>query len=195
MEPFPDGKSIGEYLYYLFNEKEENAVPFLESFLVFDDYGVEAFSPSSGRNLLNSLSPEEMQYFISTLINTGHYDFILIDAGYNLSKSTMCCYEMANAIFLLENHTSSRYKNNRLLEYIMFLKGETIINRTGRIQMGGPGEAEKEETESMVQTICSLPYMQAGFTRENGLRRISLDGAYGLGIEKLARSILEHLVI
>lgn len=196
MEPFPGGKSIGEYLYFLFDDSGRERMPFIESFLVFDYYGVDAFLPSLGRNLLKTLNEEEMQFFISAVMDTGRYDFLVIDSGCSLDKNTVCCYEMANHICLISNGQSFGKKEERFLEYMVFQKGETIIDRMAKVvNYYSEPEPQTDETsdqdeEDILRVICRLPEEDASFSIQNGIRTISPDGAYGEGIKVLVDSIL-----
>lgn len=191
MEQIPGGKSLSEYLYHLFNSKGEVTYPFLESFLLFDCYGVDAFLPSMGRNLLNTLTAEEMQFFIGSLIDSGQYDFIIIDAGCNLGKGALCCYEMANHICLIETPVTNPYKENRLIEYMMFLKGEHILDRMGKVAIGNRNDEGDGEDALPVPLICQLPVDKKNIDTINGIKTVALDGAYGQGIKTLADSILK----
>lgn len=129
MEGFPEGKSVSDYLYYLFNGKDAEKFPFLESYLLVDPFGVEAFVPSPGRNVMKSLSPEEMQFFIGAVLDTGGYDIMVIDAGTGLEKGILTCYEMANYIYMISGDESNSCKEERFLEYLMFTKGDKVVER------------------------------------------------------------------
>lgn len=199
MHLFPQGKGISEYLYFLFSEQgENNGGPFLESFLVTDDFGVEAFSPSAGKNLLTGLSPEEMQYFISTLINTGRYDYILIDAGCRLDNSVLCCYEMANRIYFVSRTGELLGKEVRHLEYLMFLKGEKLIEKMWKIENfynEAGGSIRNEKKDAMIQTAVVLQEDKFSFRAEGDQKKISLDGPFGMGISRLTGKILNKALI
>lgn len=135
MEDFPEGKSINDYLYYLFNGRDSEKFPFLESYLLVDPFGVEAFGPSPGRNVMKSLSPEEMQFFIGAVLDTGGYDIMVIDAGTSLEKGVLTCYEMANHIFVISRDEVNSFKEERFLEYIIFAKGDKVAERIRKIVM------------------------------------------------------------
>ncbi|MCQ4636284.1 hypothetical protein NE619_06045 [Anaerovorax odorimutans] len=201
MQPFPEGKSISEYLYYLFNDDSRDRMPFIESFLVFDYYGVDAFLPAPGRNLLKGLSGEEMQYFLGAVMDTGRYDFIVIDVGCDLGKSALCCYEMANHICLVAEQEEVSYKEGRMLEYLVFLKGETIIERMAKVlnryqlpaEEEDPSTAdEKSQEDVMLHTAAVLPQDPESFSVQDGIRSISLDGPYGKGIKELTEAVLKN---
>lgn len=199
MEPFPEGRSISQYLYYLFNDDSRERFPFIESFLVFDYYGVDAFLPSPGRNVLKSLSAEEMQYFISAAMDTGRYDFLVVDAGCSLDKSTLCCYEMANYICLVTRDHTGTYKEERMMEYLLFLKGEQLGGRMARV-VNHYQEQEEEEEESLktredaglLYTVCRLPEDPESFAAEQGIKMIRSDGAFGKTIGQISRAVLTN---
>lgn len=187
------GKNISEYLYYLFNCESDQHFPFIESFTVDDKYGVNVFLPSPGRNLLNSLSKEEMQFYISAVLDSGGYDIMVIDLSNNLGKPAMTCYEMANNICLISRNNSLIYKEERFLEYFMFLKGESIIDRILKIETFCDDEQEVVEG-GMLNTVCTLPNDRESFIICNGIREIKSDGAYGNKIRQLADSVIKNTI-
>ena len=187
------GKNISEYLYYLFNSEGDQHFPFIESFTVTDKYGVNAFLPSPGRNLLNSLSKDEMQFFVGAVLDTGGYDLMVIDLSNNLGKPAITCYEMANNICLVTKSNSVKYKEDRFLEYFMFLKGEKILERMGKIVTFSNGETETANSE-ILRTVCNLPYDPDAFSVCNGVREIRSDGSYGSKIRQLAEAVLKNTI-
>ena len=187
------GKNISEYLYYLFNSETDQQFPFLESFTVIDKYGVNAFLPSPGRNLLNSLNKEEMQFFISAVLDTGGFDIMVIDLSNNLGQPAMTCYEMANNICFITKKNSLVYKEDRILDYFMFLKGEKILDRMGRIVTYCNDEQESDMTET-IRTVCCLPEDPESFSVCNEIREIKSDGAYGNRIKRLAEAVIKNTV-
>ncbi len=203
MEDFPEGKSIGEYLYHLFNQDGRTGIPFIESFLVFDDHGVEAFLPSPGRNVLKSLSPEEMRIFISAVMDTGRYDVLVLDLGFCLDKNVLSCYEMANHICMVANEETSVSREERFIEYVTFLKGESLTERIvkilNRFQSPKPEDGAKAQSEiggqGLMRVICRLPEEPDSFSTQGGLKVIRSDGAYGKQIKGLADLLLGNMVI
>ncbi len=199
MEGFPEGKSISEYLYHLFKEESLERIPFIESFLLFDDYGVEAFLPSPGRNALKSLSAEEMQQFIGAVMDTARYDVLVLDLGFCLDKNALCCYEMANRICMVANQETSKSREGRFIEYLTFLKGEQLAGRIvkvwNRVQDIDPeletiGKKILGEQEEWMQAVCRLPEEPSSFSVQEGLKTIRSDGMYGKGVKKLADFVL-----
>ena len=193
MDKSVSGKNISEYLYYLFNCDNDQHFPFLESFIVTDKYGVNAFLPSPGRNLLNSLSKEEMQYFVSAVLDTGSFDVMVIDASNNLGKSAMTCYEMANNICMITKYNSLKYKEEKFLEYFMFLKGEKILDRMAKIVTFCNDDAEIDNNE-ILRVVCKMPYDPDSFSACNGVREIRSDGKYGNNIKQLAEAVLKNTI-
>lgn len=186
-------KSISEYLYYLFNSKEDQKFPFIESFTVADRHRVDCFMPSSGRNLLNSLSKEEMQFFISAVLDTGGYDVMVIDASDNLGKAAMTCYEMANNICLVTKTEEISYKEERFLDYFMFFKGEKILDRMGRVVNFSKREGNCEEN-GLLRTVCRLPDDPDSFVKCEGIREIRPDGLYGQKMNHLTGSVIKNII-
>ncbi len=190
MEPFPEGKSINEYLYHLFDEEGKDRFPFIESFLVFDSCGVDAFLPSPGRNVLKSLGVEEIQYFMESVMDMGRYDMIVLDLGSSLDKNTICCYEMANRICFVARGEEPQYKEERLLEYLTFLKGERFLEKIGRIAnwyVPSQGESSEDEVQQrLLPSLCRFPEDPEAFSVQRGLKSISSDSAFGKAVGDLA---------
>lgn len=167
MEHFLDSKGISDYLYYLFNGYDSEKFPFLESYIITDPFGVEAFAPSPGRNVLKSLSPDEMQFFAGAVLDTGGYDVMVIDAGCSLEKNVLTCYEMANDVYLISREGLDNFKEDRFTEYIMYAKGEKITERICRVQM---------------------PSDEDSFTKQADVSMIKPEGKYGRKIKELAEN-------
>lgn len=204
MEGFSEGKSIGEYLYHLFNQEGQNGIPFIESFLIFDDHGVEAFLPSPGRNVLKSLSPQEMQIFISAVMDAGRYDVLVLDLGFCLDKNVLSCYEMANHICMVANQETSMSREERFIDYLTFLKGEKLTERIvkilNRLQDTELETRIKEKTVTdgnceLMRVICRLPEEPDSFFTQGGLKVIRSDGAYGKRIKELADFLLDSVML
>ncbi len=167
MEQFSEGKSVSDYLYYLLNSTADDKFPFLESYILVDEFGVEAFVPSPGRNVMKSLSPEEMQFFIGAVLDTGGYDMMIIDAGCSLEKSILTCYEMANNIFLVSSR-ENKIKEGRFIEYLMYSKGEKVSDRVVQVE---------------------LPLDPESFTIQGNIRNIKPEGVFGKKIKEMTDSI------
>lgn len=169
MEKLAEGKNAGEYLYHLFNDRDENRFPFLESYVVSDPYGVEALIPSPGRNVMKSLSSEEMAYFTGALLDTGSYDYLVIDAGNSLEKNVLTCYEMANSICMVQSENMGSFKTERFMEYVIFAKGEKVA-------------------EKIITAV--LPRDEHCFSQQNGIYHIAAESAYGFAIKELSCKLI-----
>lgn len=193
MKPFHNGNSISDYLYYLFNSNDSQHFPFLESFLVVDDYGIDAFMPSPGRNVLKTLTSEEMQYFISAVLDTGNYDAIIIDASDNLDKAALTCYEMANNVCFVVKDGACTYKEERFLEYISFLKGTEILDRIGKI-INFASEKKENDEGGLLRVVSTLPNEPGSFVLQNGVKAVKADSIYAQKMKDLAISVLRNVI-
>ena len=133
-------------------------------------------------------------------MDTGRYDFVIVDAGMGLDKSVLSCYEMANNICMVAESEAGGYKEERFLEYLTFLKGEHILDKMGKIvnryaaesAETDEGQQELKEDAGILRVVCRLEEDPESFTREAQFRHIASDGAYGRGIKKLAESVLNN---
>jgi len=189
-------KNIGDYLYYLFEKENGSICSYLDSFTYADEYGVNTFYPSGGRNDLKQLTREEIIHFLMT-ISDNHYDFILLDLPDELSDITICLLELCRKVVVISEDTDiSRYRKkialecfNRLIPVQMEGKTLDVINRStlysdndecGTTSFShGKGSIRIEKDND---SFCS---------RENTVE-ISINHIFGLGIKKIAEEIVKH---
>ena len=85
---------MGRYLYHLFHkmagEDVISEMPFLDGYVIRDEFGLETFAPTRGRNPLRELDPEEFSLFLDSLMQSGRYDMPdRIGAEQCFSRSTV----------------------------------------------------------------------------------------------------------
>ena len=105
---------MGRYLYHLFHkmagEDVISEMPFLDGYVIRDEFGLETFAPTRGRNPLRELDPEEFSLFLDSLMQSGRYDTILLDAGDSLSPLDLTCIELAEKVCLIASAQSSAFR-------------------------------------------------------------------------------------
>ena len=85
--PVPEGiRSEGEFLYRLLGKSTR---PFLETYMVKDDFGVCSFAPPKGRNPLGDLSKEDMGTLLAALMDSDRFDVIAADLSTCLSEAAV----------------------------------------------------------------------------------------------------------
>lgn len=187
-------KGVGVYLYHLF--KKENGYPFLESYVTHDDFGLEAFVPTGGRNPLRNLNEEEFNVFMASLIDCGRYDVILMDIGNYLSELGMMCMELAGKICLVTNEHRSGTREIQYLQHLICCCGENVMDKITKIEnmVSKPKfeEVKDMNEESMIDTSIKVNKCKE-FIYTGGFKRIILEGNFGENIKRLTEKILEPI--
>ena len=194
-------KGTAVYLYELFSKlnKEmhgENAAaacPFLERHVVRDDFGVEAFAPSEGRNPLRELNSSEIRTFTASLIDSCRYDVIIMDVGSWLSKTGLKCLDMAEKICFVRDHKNASMREEAYFSHIMCNCGEDVlhkvikvVNRAETGRAGDPPDRKESNAEEVIMLgICE------NITKEKDHIRLSLEGEFGDSIGNIAGKISE----
>ena len=212
-------RTMGYYLYNLFkcrggigadkNKIEEYAGgkpageeyrPFMESFVMRDDFGVEAFRPTKGRNPLLDLHPEEICVFIESLINSGRYDSIVMDAGTSMSAAALTCLEMAERICLIAGTSGDIERENNYLQYLVALASEDMIRKMVKVENMSKTDSVEDYpvnhnwrgSTSMISTYITIAKDNI-CSQEGKVRKVLLEGDFGNKISKLTNKLLEPL--
>lgn len=193
------------YLYRLFNkmysEREqslnaEENTPFIEGHIVRDDYGIEAFAPSCGRNPLREVGPDEVCRLMSAIINSGRYDVIIMDIGSWLSKTSLKCLEMAEKICMVTKKEGSRSRESKYLSHIVSCCGEEvtmkIIRAENRRNEKNDAETAAGKNGRIAENAVNISECDS-FTRGEGYTTTLLEGKFGSNINILAEKLAEPL--
>jgi hypothetical protein len=92
---------------------------------------------------------------------------------------------------------SLTYKEERFLDYFVFLKGEKILDRMGKVVTYSNGTVEntaEKATGEVFRTVCVLPEDPDSFTICDGVKEIRADGEYGSRIKLLADAVIKNTV-
>ena len=203
-------ENMTHYLYDLFKDRrpgscmvaEEKAPyrPFMESFMISDDFGVEAFRPTKGRNPLIDLSSEEICVFVESVMSCGKYDALVIDAGTGLSPAAVTCLEMAERVCLVSAEDADLLRETSYLQYLMAICGEDIIRKMIKIEnmvrsrkyhdffAGDLGESGG----GIIDTDMIIERDNI-YTEEGSMKKVLLEGNFGNQISKLANKFIEPL--
>lgn len=178
-------KTISDYLYYL--NSNESVCSYVSSFTVKDEYGVEAFAPSEGRNELKLLKIEELSIFLKVLLDGGGYDFIIFDCDISLNKECMWILSISDLIFNVEKYQNAM-QQNKLEKYLSFHFGKCILEKIITVINFYDATAEVQEEEKEGRIF--IDYDPISFkTQELGGnsrgRKINIDKDFGLGIKEL----------
>lgn len=194
-------KGAGVYLYHLLKpdrlkwcgqDSQQKKLPFLDGYMVRDDYGMEAFAPVQGRNPLRELNTDELHRFISSLIDSGRYDVILMDLGNWLSKVSLSCLEMAERICLVASRRDSGIREAQYISHMISYCGEDILGKFVKVfnLMPKGGVREDDAGEGMIDAYMDIN--RCGIVAKEGkTKKILLEGAFGDDISNLAKMMTE----
>lgn len=188
-------RGAGVYLYHLFKPDSLKRVsddelngdyPMMDSYMIRDSFGVEAFAPTSGRNPLRSLTAEEYEVFMASVTDSGRYDVIVMDLGNSMSCIDLSCLEIAEKVCFVSDSRSS-VRETQYLQHLMYRCGEEVMKkliRTENMTDNVHSETADCDDVPMMETVAriarSSTAIQGGRTK-----RIFLDGEFGRSIQEL----------
>ncbi len=185
-------KGVGVYLYNLFKEfnikanpNDNTAYPFLEAYMIKDDFGIEAFAPTYGKNPLRDLDSDELNVFMASLIDSGRFDVIVIDVGTCLSKAGIDCIDMAEKLCFINSGEEESIREEQYITYLMHRCGEDIIKKI--VKVCNLNEKTKEKVDDADLYISRYNNM----TIEGSVKKLLLEGSFGHEINRLALKLTE----
>lgn len=196
IENHSGAQNVGRYLYNLF--KEGKSKPFIESYIIRDEFGVEAFSPTKGRNPLKDMSEKEFYVFLESICDSGRYDTVVMDLGNCLDNVNLSCIEIAEHICMVTVPENNVFRESQYMQYLMCRFGESILEKVIRIEnMCEKIQCRDDKVNQDEQTADSFTdvklYMnkERYFTDKNKINRISDEGAFSEKISELAGMLME----
>lgn len=194
-------KGTAVYLYNLFNKiysdektiKEGQRRPFLEGHMIRDDFGIEAFAPSVGRNPLRELKSDEIDRFMASLIDSSRYDIIIMDLGTWTSRAGLECIDMAEKICFITKEKKDTLREDQYIYHVMCHCGEDTMDKTIRLINKGnvPGISETEGKSNVVPEGYMMLSRGKAFVGEGKRIRIALEGEFGREIGELCEKLAE----
>lgn len=180
-------KGMRDYLYYVIAEEEER-YSFIEEYLRFDDYGVEAFNSFSGRNPLADLTENEFRAFLSVIFASGRYDAILFDCGNNTFESSLCAMRIADKLLFIKGEDGRdkpylTYLQHRCSEDV-WEKMMSVVNLHEELTENLHDE-KKEDAGEAEEDILSISRDHGSFIVSGEKKSISLDTDLGTDIKNL----------
>lgn len=201
---YSGAKSLGRYLYHLFHDREGEEqppqLPFLDGYVIRDEFGLEAFAPTRGRNPLRELEPEEFFLFLESLMNSGRYDTILLDVGSALSSLDLASIELAEKVCLIAAAQGSTFREAQYMQYLICRCSEAVLEKFIKV---ANRVAEAESLQKNVETVpgggeedpilpCSLFLGKSRyFSDEKKGKRLAEEGAFQSGIAALTEHLLD----
>ena len=199
----PTAKSTAVYLYELFNKMhgvygskngQRQNTPFLDRYMVKDDFGVETFAVSRGRNPLRELTVDELHKFTASLIDSGRFDVIIMDIGQWLSKTAIKCMEIAEKICFVTETAKKAMREQQYVSHIITHCGEQveekfirIVNGTKELRDMDDIKKKEDYVHENTLDICRCD----SFVREDDSVKIFLEGMFGNNISELSEKMTQ----
>lgn len=179
-----ENRNLGDYLYYLLEKKDPKAYSHPESFLTCDEFGVETFYPSTGRNDLNCLNREELISFLKVLSESSRYDYIALDLRSDLTEDTIYLLEKCSKIVLIDgDDPAAQWRAQKFVSFIRqnedFGQEEKwirVINRAIRSNLRDDAILIDEDPGSFRFVSDKL--------------RVDINHVFGIGMKKIANEII-----
>lgn len=197
---YSGSKPVGQYLYNLFKDKGKK--PFIESYIIRDEFGVEAFAPTKGRNPLKDMGEREFCVFLESIAGSGRYDAVIMDLGNCLDEVNLTCLEVAERVCMVTVSENNKYREAQYMQYLICRCGEAAADKMTKVEnmcagktQGGfeNGEGEREEDEAAFLKTSIYIGKERYFTDENKVNRVSLEGDFSQKISALAALLMEPL--
>ena len=202
---YSGAKSLGRYLYHLFRtepgEERLPQLPFLDGYVIRDEFSMEAFAPTRGRNPLRNLTPEEFFIFLESLMNSGRYDTILLDVGSALSTLDLACIELAEKVCLIAAAQGSTFREAQYMQYLICRCSEAVLEKFVKVVNRVPEAESLQETSGTVPEGGEDPILPCRlflgksryFSDEKKGKRLAEEGAFQSGIAALTEHLLSPL--
>ncbi|MDD6191061.1 MAG: hypothetical protein PUB75_05680 [Firmicutes bacterium] len=177
-------RTTAEYLYRLLKEKDNgilpaekgNEIPFLDSYIVRDLYGVEAFAPARGMNPLPGLKEKDMQCLIASIADSGRYDVLTIDLGTCVTEAALAAGRLAEKIICVTEEKDVTAREGQYMNHVMCMTHDGSNDKMIRVVNKCN---EKDEKENL--------YISRNLSIVKGeIKEVLLDGEFGNDIRKLA---------
>jgi cellulose biosynthesis protein BcsQ len=198
MKKSEDYLDIGAYLYYLF--KPDGITPDASAFMTNDKFGMRAFVPTQGLNELCELDSDKITSFLEELINSGAYDYILIDMGESLNKEAKYILNLCDKVIVVSGHESGGCaRTNRYLRCIKHIIGENIEpadesvdskndDVTNNLIVVYNNITEPEEL-AFDDTNIYIEYDPESIDKSGDVFEVSIDRDLGIGIKELVKKL------
>lgn len=197
-------KTVGQYLYDLFKPQSREGVakvreeawryhvPFLEGYLLQDEYNLEAFAPTRGRNPLCQLDRKELCAFIGSLMESGRYDVIVADLGCSLSDGALACIEMAECFCMVHAEGLGSVREAQYLQYLISHCGERVMEHCIKVHNMSKGDEASviKQAAGFVETELHVA-KGVRYLQEGDMHKILLEGEFGQSIHELTARMTE----
>ena len=188
-----EGGNIRHFLYYL-QERREKECRAMDAFLMTDEYRICAFSTYKGINPINTITEDKYQGFLEFVITHGDFDLIVVDGGSLPSEKLFTTIRRAKKNFEVENYEpdSDLCKGDSREEYYIRRLGKALYDDTVLVRNKYiPSEKVQDEKNLQGYQVgrkeVFLNFDSSSFFYEDGIKKISLDKAFGMSVKELVK--------
>lgn len=194
-------KDIGEFLYRLLGKMGEKTgcrkdrMPFLDSYVMRDAFGVEAFVPAKGKNPLRELTAEDSNSFFAALVNCGRYDAMIFDFSSCVTEAALHAMSLTEKICLVVRKETVDFREKKYMNQLGYCGGKDITSKIVRIQnlaLSREIEAKSQrdtarDTKDPNMGVCIIESDAV----DKGSKGLPLEGDFGNSINKLTEMLTD----
>lgn len=201
MSGHAEKKNIGEFLYRLLGRagdkagRDRDRMPFLDSYVMRDAFGIEAFVPARGKNPLRELGREDADIFLAAVMGCGRYDVIVFDFASCVTEASFHAMSLAEKICLITQEGAADLREERYMNQLRYCCGKEMPGKVIRVgnmassadreQKGRSDTAQKDEKADMKIR------MTEAVAADPGAGGIPLEGEFGDSINKLTKMLTD----
>ncbi len=201
MPSISSAKTSGEYLYKLLSHREkmgvtlEESFPFIESYIISNNYGLETFSPCIGKNPLRDINRDDIQRFIASLMDSGRYDVVVADLSSCLTEAGIATMRLAEKICLICQPYTNLWREESYLSQVICHGGEETINKFIKIKNMAVKKARdknilEEDIYGEKNEMLTIFMEISKSERDKKTGSIAAEGCFADEINKLATHLI-----
>ncbi|MEL7654625.1 MAG: hypothetical protein AAGU75_01810 [Bacillota bacterium] len=188
-------RNIGDYLYYLLKKQNENICSHLDGFTVLDEFGVEFFPSSNGRNDLNCLTKDELTYLVKVLSDSCRYDYIIFDLNNDLSEETLLLMDQCCKIIIVQNkNLAAVYKCEKMFNYLRNINSFHFQDRlfcvTNKIEASDNNLFENQGLSMKSLKNIFIERDENSFRVLDDHLDFNINHSFGIGIKQITDEII-----
>ncbi|MCL7748008.1 AAA family ATPase [Halalkalibacter alkaliphilus] len=179
-------------LYYLKANSEQLASKVEEMAVQDDETGISFFNLLPSAEEMRDLSEEELELLLTNLVDSGSYNYIVIDLDSTVNPKTLLALKKSDQVFwLLNNDIQSFHKTSYLLEELhSFLQDGSFNERVSLVLNRYTGQIPELLDEFNLKITSYLPYVPQWKEVTNG-KQLSSIPVFNEYVLKLYRTHFE----
>lgn len=182
-----EDKTISNFLYKA--EINNNFNELIDCFTITDNYGIETFSSSKGRNPLKFLNIEDLCKFIEGIQTAAKYDYIFIDGDNSLNDETIWLISICDKVCKL-NKWRSKNKQINFDHYLEHIFGNQIFEKIiNIINFYVQKENLQEQDDEKIYIDYDEESFSSQISEDDVYTTINIQRDFGMGIRQLSTKL------